>query len=48
MSNAWPMVPMGKAAHAKMDRLKELQAGTAAELDALLPSILDKALKGEM
>ena len=33
---------------AKVDGLKELQAHTAAELDALLPSILDKAFKGEL
>jgi type I restriction enzyme S subunit len=33
---------------AKVDRLKELQAATAAELDALLPSILDKAFKREL
>ena len=33
---------------AKVDRLKALQAQTAAELDALLPSILDKAFKGEL
>lgn len=33
---------------AKADRLKDLQAKTAAELDALLPSILDKAFKGEL
>jgi type I restriction enzyme S subunit len=33
---------------AKTDRLKALQAQTAAELDALLPSILDKAFKGEL
>ncbi len=33
---------------AKVDALKTLQAETAAELDALLPSILDKALKGEL
>lgn len=32
----------------KVDRLKALQARTAAELDALLPSILDKAFKGEL
>jgi type I restriction enzyme S subunit len=32
----------------KMDVLKRLQAETAAELDALLPSILDKAFKGEL
>ena len=32
----------------KADALKPLQAETAAELDALLPSILDKAFKGEL
>ena len=29
-------------------RAEALQAETAAELDALLPSILDKAFKGEL
>jgi type I restriction enzyme S subunit len=33
---------------AEVDALKRLQAETAAELDALLPSILDKAFKGEL
>ena len=33
---------------AKVDALKQLQAETQAELDALLPSILDKAFKGEL
>ncbi len=33
---------------AGLDALKHLQAETAAELDALLPSILDRALKGEL
>lgn len=32
----------------KVDTLKCLQAETTAELDALLPSILDKAFKGEL
>lgn len=32
----------------KVDRLKALQSQTAAELDALLPAILDKAFKGEL
>jgi type I restriction enzyme S subunit len=32
----------------KVKRLKILQQKTAAELDALLPSILDKAFKGEL
>jgi type I restriction enzyme, S subunit len=34
--------------HSKFDSIKRLQAETAAELDALLPSILDKAFKGEL
>jgi|SanBayMetagenome_1026888.scaffolds.fasta_scaffold14629_2 type I restriction enzyme S subunit len=33
---------------AKIDGLKRLQAETATELDALIPSILDKAFKGEL
>lgn len=33
---------------AEVDKVKRLQAETAAELDALLPSILDKAFKGEL
>jgi type I restriction enzyme S subunit len=33
---------------AELDALKRLQAETAAELDGLLPSILDKAFRGEL
>lgn len=33
---------------AKVDALRRLQGETAAELDALLPSILDKAFKGDL
>lgn len=33
---------------AKVDTLKRLQVETAAELDALLPSILDRAFRGEL
>jgi len=33
---------------AKVDALKALQANSAAELDALLPSVLDRAFKGEL
>lgn len=36
------------ALQAEVDALKRLQAATAAELDALLPSILDLAFKGEL
>ncbi len=32
----------------KIDTLKKLQAETAEELNALLPSVLDKAFKGEL
>ena len=33
---------------AEVDPLKRLQAETAAELDALLPAVLDRAFKGEL
>jgi len=33
---------------AKVDALKKLQTETAAELDALMPSILDRAFRGEL
>jgi type I restriction enzyme S subunit len=36
------------ALQAEVDALKRLQAETAQELDALLPSILDRAFKGEL
>lgn len=36
------------ALQAKVDAVKALQAETAAELDAMLPAILDKAFKGEL
>jgi type I restriction enzyme S subunit len=32
----------------RADALKRLQAETAAALDALLPSVLDKAFRGEL
>jgi type I restriction enzyme S subunit len=32
----------------KVDALKRLQAETATELEALLPSVLDRAFKGEL
>ena len=35
------------ALQAEVDALKHLQAATALELDALLPSILDRAFKGD-
>lgn len=36
------------ALQVQVDALKRLQAETAAELDALLPAILDRAFKGEL
>jgi type I restriction enzyme S subunit len=33
---------------AQVDALKKLQAQTAAKLDALLPSVLDKAFNGKL
>ena len=36
------------AMQAEVDALKRLQAETAAELDALLPAVLDRAFKGEL
>ena len=36
------------ALQAEVDRLKALQVETAAELAALLPSLLDRAFKGEL
>ena len=56
--NLWVVLPpleeqqmiAGHLSHlqAKVDSLKALQTQSAAELDALLPSILDKAFKGEL
>jgi len=34
--------------HAEVDKIKHLQIDSAAELDALLPAILDRAFKGEL
>jgi type I restriction enzyme S subunit len=36
------------ALQTQVDTLKRLPAEAAAELDALLPAILDKAFKGEL
>ena len=37
-----------EAVRAKVDELNRLQGETAVELDALLPSVLDRAFKGEL
>lgn len=39
---------LGNRVFSEVDALKRLQAETAAELDALLPAILDRAFKGEL
>ncbi len=36
------------ALQAKVDALRRLQAETGAELDALMPAVLDRAFKGEL
>ncbi len=36
------------ALRAEVEAVKRLQTETAAELDALLPAILDRAFKGEL
>lgn len=36
------------ATQAEVNKLKRLQTETATELDALLPSILDRAFRGEL
>jgi len=41
-------VPELDALHAEVDALKRLRSETAAELDALFPSIFDKAFKAEL
>lgn len=41
-------VAVWDALQTEVDALMRLQAETAAELDALLPSILDRAFKGEL
>ena len=42
------LVDSFKNFHTKVNSLKALQAKTVAELDAMLPSILDRAFKGEL
>jgi type I restriction enzyme S subunit len=34
--------------HAEVDKLKHLHAQAEVELDALMPSILDRAFRGEL
>jgi type I restriction enzyme S subunit len=48
LSEQYRIVAELDALQADVDELKRMQADTAVELDALLPSILDKAFKGEL
>lgn len=57
LATLFPLPPMSEqrrivaeldALQAEVDALKRLQAETSAELDALLPAILDRAFKGEL
>ena len=45
---ALAVLVLGVALRAKLNQVKELHANASAELDILLPSILDKAFKGEL
>jgi type I restriction enzyme S subunit len=40
--------PIGDLRQAKVNALRELQSASGEELSALMPSILDKAFKGEL
>lgn len=48
ISEQLPIVAGLDTVEEKVDTLRQLQAATSAGLDALLPSILDKAFKGEL
>lgn len=57
LATLFPLPPLDEQRHivaeldalqAEVDALKRLQAETTAELDALLPAILDRAFKGEL
>ena len=43
-----PSLRFGDLRQAKVNALRELQIKTQEELDALLPSVLDRAFKGEL
>ena len=40
--------PIGDLRQAKVNELRELQSASEEELSPLLPSVLDKAFKGEL
>lgn len=42
------MVTYLDSIHARLVTVREVQSAAGQELDALLPSILDKAFKGEL
>ena len=48
MNNQRRIVAYLDALQAKVNALRELQSASGEELSALMPSILDKAFKGEL
>ena len=48
ISEQYRIVAELDALQVRVDALKKVQAQTAAEIDALLPSILDKAFRGDL
>jgi len=40
--------PIGDLRKAKVNALRELQSASGEELSALMPSVLDRAFKGEL
>ena len=43
-----PLLRFGDLRQAKVKTLREVQSASGEELSALMPSILDKAFKGEL
>ncbi len=44
----WKIIGYGDSVQARLASLRELQSATGEELSALLPSVLDRAFKGEL
>jgi type I restriction enzyme S subunit len=48
MNKQYCIVAYLDSVQARLASLRELQSATGEELDALLPSVLDRAFKGEL
>ena len=48
MSDCFATFAYNNMPKARLASLRELQSATGEELDALLPSVLDRAFKGEL